>query len=580
MIGAGLTTRLTNWARAGWTSWDAPSTHLQLGRLTAIRGQFRIRRTLHRIRSPRRIVATSLAAVFFLIYLLNGIFILSAREPADPDRLRLWLSGGMALYAIYHCVRCLWSSSVIDLELSSAEDLWLGGAPLKRSSVALYHVSNLIVPALLKTLLLAVVLAMDVTHIELLMVGVFTSLMLLEIVRLIIARLCVGLAEKQRGQLRVAASLVAAAIGLQILARLMAITPASSPTWLYILNGFRSLGQTAASDAVQWLSMPWTAGAHVAVTDQYGLLTFLQLGASAAVLPLSILILVHVDARSAARRHCGEQKRLASGKIRTGKPEIEFLRQRRHGRLREIVDRRLPEWSADACAVIARQWVSVRRYQATIAFSFAIPTLLCLSPLATGQQVEQWFFVVGGIALCTLLLAPPALRLDFRRDLRRMLLLRSLPVKPMSMVVGQMALPILITCVFQWITISIAAAVTTPGWSQLMLWTGMLNALAVFTFATENALFLAYPHHERSEGVAMMIRAKLTFLGKATVIAIALGLLVTWAILCRNHLPQPLVETSFVGGAILATWLLAFVALLAATFCWKRFDLACDTPPE
>ena len=81
-------------------------------------------------------------------------------------------------------------------------------------------------------------------------------------------------------------------------------------------------------------------------------------------------------------------------------------------------------------------------------------------------------------------------------------------------------MPVAITWTYQWVTLMIAAWVTCPGWSQVLMWTGLLNALAVFTFAVENALFLAFPHHERAEGIAMMVRAKLTFLGKATVIAV------------------------------------------------------------
>ena len=45
----------------------------------------------------------------------------------------------------------------------------------------------------------------------------------------------------------------------------------------------------------------------------------------------------------------------------------------------------------------------------------------------------------------------------------------------------------------------------------------MLAALAVFTFALENALFLAYPHRQRSQGIAMVLRTKLTFLGKVDI---------------------------------------------------------------
>ena len=104
-------------------------------------------------------------------------------------------------------------------------------------------------------------------------------------------------------------------------------------------------------------------------------------------------------------------------------------------------------------------------------------------------------------------------------------------------------------------------------------------ALAVFTFAAENVLFLAFPHHERSQGVAMMIRAKLMFLGKATVIAIAIGTLFVWAEFC-NDLPRPLRLPTLIGGAITASWAAATAALLIASSCWQRFDFAFDIPPE
>jgi hypothetical protein len=179
-----------------------------------------------------------------------------------------------------------------------------------------------------------------------------------------------------------------------------------------------------------------------------------------------------------------------------------------------------------------------------------------------------------------MLLAPPALRIDFRRDLKRMQLLRALPVRPLSMVLGQITLPLLITFTFQWTTIIVAAIVTRPGWGQTILWTGTLTALAVFTFAIENALFLAYPHHERAEGIGMMVRAKLSFLGKISVIEGSLTAMVIWAALCKNALPDVFVQPAFISGALVASWAVAVLAIAITTWCWRRFDLSYDVPPE
>ena len=66
--------------------WDAPGTHFQLVALVAKRAVFRIGRLFQRLRSPRRLLATSLAVLFFGFYVLNGIFVLSARQPADPGK--------------------------------------------------------------------------------------------------------------------------------------------------------------------------------------------------------------------------------------------------------------------------------------------------------------------------------------------------------------------------------------------------------------------------------------------------------------------------------------------------------------
>ena len=560
--------------------WDRPVIHGQLALLTLSRAKFRLTRAIDRIRSPRRIIATSLAILFFTLYLLNGIFIISARAPADPERLRLWLSGGMVIYAIYHGIRCCWSTSIADLELTSAEELWLGGAPVRRSSLAVYHLGAIIMATLMKTFLLAVVLFGDVGHLELMIIGVFTALLLMESTRLILQRLFAGFSPTQRGRLRIASTLIGTALVLQIICRLIANTPMGSPTWMYVLGLFESLGQTAASDAVQWMSIPWIVPAQIAVTENYTLLTCLQLVGATALIPLSILVLVRVDAWASGQRLAAEQRALREHRYRVGCDEVSAAEKlgMTHP-IRGWLEQRLPHWCDETLAVVARQAISIDRYKRTIAFSFAVPLILCLSPLFTGQVRQQWFFVVGGIAMCTMLLAPPALRLDFRRDLKRMLLLRSMPVTPLSMVIGQLILPILITCLFQWITIGIAAAIIQPGLSQIILWTGMLAALAVFTFASENALFLAFPHHQHTQGLAMMVRAKLTFMGKATVIAIAVGLLGGWAIAC-GQLPSPLAGPCLVSGAIAASWIAAVLSIAACTLCWRRFDLALDVPPE
>ena len=565
--------------------WDGGKVHERLAGLIFTRLRFRLNRTIQRMRSPRRVAATLLAVGFFTLYLLNGILVIATRQPADPERLRLWLSGGMVIYAIYHLVRCAWSTKVSDLELTDSEHLWLGGAPVQRSSLAVYHVANMLLPALIKTLLLVVILAIDVQRIELLTLGVFTSLILLETSRLIIARWASALSSRGLAWFRTAATTIAAAVVLHVVANLVARTPPNSDVPVYILNSFRSLGDVAASPIIQWASLPWIPAASMSISPDYSAQTLLQLLATVAIFPLMVLVLVAVDSWSLMRRQKREQLKWSEGDYRRETPDETLARlEQLHDEAGTNWTNQFPSWLATIVAVVQRHWVTIRQYRSNIVLSLVIPTLLCLSPLLTGKIDQQWFFVVGGIALSTLLLAPPALRIDFRRDLKRMLLMRSLPVPARSMVIGQLALPIAITWVFQMFTIAVAALVLMPSWSQVILWTGLLAALAPFTFAMENALFLAYPHHEREQGVGMMIRAKLMFMGKVLVIATSLGLLVAWATVCRNWLGDfrtSLIATgTFVVVAVAIAWAIAAAAMSLTTIMWRRFDFAFDTPPE
>jgi uncharacterized membrane protein len=102
----------------------------------------------------------------------------------------------------------------------------------------------------------------------------------------------------------------------------------------------------------------------------------------------------------------------------------------------------------------------------------------------------------------------------------------------------------------------------------------------VFTFAAENALFLAYPHHEHAQGFAMVVRANVMFLGKATLIAMAVGLLLVWVSVCQIICNEATSVPVYVGGAILGTWAMAAVAVAITAWCWQRFDICHDLPPE
>jgi hypothetical protein len=558
-----------------------PSPHRHLVWLTLRRGLFRLHRSANRMRSPRRIVASAIAIVFLFAYVLNGFVILASRRTAEPESLRLWLSGGMVLYLIYHAVRCAWTDKQVEMEYTAAEKLWLGGAPLKRSTVAAYKVNTVLFSAALKTFFLVIALAPDVQHAGLLATGVFAALVLLETVRMIWQRFVGGLSRRHLVAARLALTAVGIAAIIQFFAQLVSITPAGSEPGAYVLNSFRAIGGIASCDTIQWLALPWRPAALLATTGSITTQTAVQFMASVVLVPFAIIALVRIDGWAEASVIARERARLDEGDYTLPcDARQDIARQSDDNALADRIEAWLPSRLNDSVALVWRQALSIRRYSGTILFSFLVPTALCLSPLLTGNVGNQWAFIVAGIALCTMLLAPPALRLDFRRDLKRMLLLRALPLRPIHAVLGQLTLPVLITIAFQWTTLAIAASVVGPGWPQIIGWGGMLSALAVFTFATENALFLAYPHHENAQGFGMVVRANVMFLGKATLIAAAVGALLVWVGICKSIFGDSFSTAVYVLGSITGTWLVAACALMVTAWCWSRFDISADLPPE
>ncbi|TWT86467.1 hypothetical protein [Neorhodopirellula pilleata] len=576
-----------NWKHSIETLWDLETT----------RAIHRFHRFRERIRSPRQAIGIVLAVGFIILYLLVGLTILARRDTVAPERLQLWLSGGMVVYTIYHGLKYLFASPP-DGRLSgdpatAAFGLWIGGGPIPRQVVSLHDVVRLIPATAMKTSLLCVVLYRDVPSLVCLWIGVFAALFTLEWIRRMVSQVIDALNSRERLVVRFAGVLVALALTAQWALETWNSTPVGSDPGQYMASGIGVVADFAMSGPVQILAFPLQAASHLAVSRPFAW--------AAAVIPASwlpvhcaILFLVAsaslgsllwsyaaLDQWSLDRRHANEQSMLRKltsrpRRSRTSSASV----QRAH-----FMERRGVQ-AHPISALVLRQWHCLVRYRFNVLVSFAIPMAVSLSPLFTGdpdfaeQATKQWIFVVGGIALSTLLLAPPALQIDFRRDLKRMWLLKSFPISSLSCCIGMLAVPVLVTSLFQWITLAAAYAIAAPPIGQVVWLAAALPALALMTFATENALFLAFPHHIHDQGIAMVIRAKVTFLWKGLVLALFPVLLYLGSLACVAVFPPSVSAVVIPVGSVVGFWILAGLTLLACDRCWSRFNPVDDIPNE
>ena len=592
-----MTSSVVQWAN----TVDRSGQLATLVTLAGARLQARGRRLIDRLHSPRQATFSVLMFGFLLLYLLAGVTVLSRREPSDPEQLKLWLSGGMVLYAIYHTVKQLWTDGREECEdpiyRNPADALWLGGGPISRRAMVLREACSVVPATLAKTGLLLVVLQRDAASPLRLAAGVLLSLLTLELLRRITSLIVGSLQPRERQLAKAVSLLVVAGMLGQIGAEVWAWTPAGSDPVEFVLSAMVAVGDLAASPGIQAVALPLQPAAHLAIGQPLSLpeatswlvpgrfavpsnLLWLVAAAVPVVLGWS---LVSIDAWVTRCRNQYERGLLRRRDKRTAPASYGKTGRSRYGATarRTVTDRLLlvlPGGWAGTLGLIGRQAHCIRRYASHILLSFAIPTVLSLSPLLTNQQFKGWVFVIGGITLSSLLLAPPALQIDFRRDLKRMELLRGLPIGPVAMCLGMLALPVLVTTLFQWTTLMVASLIVDPSWTQRIWLALVFPALATFTFAVENALFLLFPHHIHDQGIAMVLRAKVTFLWKGLVLVLVPTWLALWGVACASWLPGGwVVPVQFTGGC-LTVWILAVAAVWILVRCWIRFDPRLDTP--
>ncbi len=522
--------------------------------------QTRIRRTLARLQSPTRLLATLAATLFLLLYVVNGVLIVLTRKAADPAALTIWLGGAMAVCALFHFVRAAWQETDSRLGLSPAESLWMARAPIADRYLVWYRIASILPATFIKSLLVAVVMFCDVASPVRLVIALFLAMTMLEAIRMTADRFAAALSPAGRIAMRIAATGIAIAISTQLLARTVTAA-AGSVHPLALLNAFtQAAGATASSSMIQWLAVPWRPMLLLALENQWNSASLIQLMVSILFTFAAVMVVIAVDRWASWHQHRVETARL--DQRRCGSLKIDGHRGKQ---VRKTL-LSLPRLYGVG-PLLSRQWVGVVRYRGTILVSLAVPAALSLSPLMTDAEAGL-LPVAAWLAVSTLLLAPPALRIDFRRDIDRVWLLKALPITPLTMTVGQLILPSLLTIAFQVLVVTIACflAPTTP--ATVLLVIGGLSGFAVLSFAMENTLFLTFPHRVKQEGLAMMVRAKLVFLGKGLLLTLVGAAFIAWVTLC-GKLGWPLFV--LVAGCVAASWLSAIATVAVTARCWRRF---------
>jgi hypothetical protein len=187
--------------------------------------------------------------------------------------------------------------------------------------------------------------------------------------------------------------------------------------------------------------------------------------------------------------------------------------------------------------------------------------------------------VVLGTVLWFTVLFTPLMPFDFRGDVDRMALLKTLPVPAWRLAVGQLLAPVLVMSALHVLTfVGLAAAFPgTRGWVPVGL--AYVLPFNFLLFALENLLFLLFPFRllHNSPGDFQALGRNVLFLfakgfalavvGMLSAVLGVIAYLISGSVLVGVLVPWPAV-------ALAAAALVPLVALAFA-----RFDVSRDTPP-
>ena len=210
-----------------------------------------------------------------------------------------------------------------------------------------------------------------------------------------------------------------------------------------------------------------------------------------------------------------------------------------------------------------------------IALNFMVPSVVLVVVLGAGTPSLTFGSLLLVYATMTLI-SSATVGGDFRADFARMEELKTLPIAPTQLVLGQLIAPVLILSGAQWLTL-IALAFLVAGPFTLAAAALLAVPINFIFIAVENLSFLWYPSRTvatNSFDFQTLGRQYLLILGKLAAFVVAVGLAASVAYVVNwvsgGNRPVVLIAV----GTVLVAVGLGFVPLIALAF--DRFDVAAD----
>ena len=555
--------------------------HPALQQLLRFQTSAKFTRLFASFKNPRKKVLSIVAVLLGLMWLSQTILSVLFREAAAPEKIAFWLPLGLFIYSVWHLIKISTRKVVEPFEWTTAEKEFVIAAPVTRTQQITYRLTSIATAALAKAICFSIIMSPDIRVWYAGFFGMLLGLAFVDLVRVLFELFFYGLGKVGR---RFCQLLILGTTGgcflyaiLNCLIAQTASSDLSSPGALFFFqNLLAEITALAQSQIGQWLMAPFTVFSQFVLSPSTNFELFKNMILAVGLNGLAIAAVYGLDGWM--RRQC-HRKEVAN--LKTAIAQKLMAAETKSSVKRRV---RVPFRMGGIGSLLWRQLLGVNNYRGTVIFSLTVPVLLsCLPLLANHNEGVMLINLIASMVFYSFLLLPSALILDYRRDINRMTVLKSLPISPLAMTIGQLAVPVLMCCLFQSVVLTIGAAS-----GKVILWQAILAGVLlvpvnVLIFAAENYIFLLAPYQRNKEGFDVFLRTILTFTGKGLFFGVGLGLSLLWVtVIIKAHnyfeFSNLFSTTCFTLGLWGFTLSLAWFFVSSITRQFERFDPSQDTP--
>ena len=554
-----------------------PSTNPTVSKLLKWQSAAKFTRTMDRIRSPRRMLLTVVAILLTFVWLGQALAGILLRQSSSTATLMKMIPLSLGVYLFWNFIKAAGQKPVEPFEWTETERELLLGSPLKRADVIQYRCSTIARSAFIKSLIFTFVMIPDLAILPLGFLGILIGLVFIDLVRIWVEIVVDALKPRERyifrGLVFGAVAVVAfRAITCTVLSHNFAETLQSAAGFGFLLELWAQLqAQTETWYGAAALA-PFRWIASIIVADSMSIAVYLKLIVSGAVVLLMTRLTPTIDNVFLNKKLAYERDHLKLAKKQSATleqdAEFQFITA--------------PSHLGSIGGLGWRQWCGAVNYRNSVLVSLLVPAILsCMPSFASIGQFALVANTTGALAFYSLVLLPASLKFDFRRDIDRLTVLKSLPITPLNACIGQLAVPVLITLAFQLFSLLLVMCISPYNPLFIVGALAVLFPFNLFIFSFENLAFLWYPHRINQEGMQVLIRSILVFTAKSLIFAFAFGVTFIWVLLAKSIcetiggglLSVPIVFSVGMFLMILSSSLAIFYFLVKA---FEKFDPSAD----